>query len=406
MINILNNKKFNFNLIFSYAQFAIASVFPVIVMILASRIFSVEVWGEVLLFQSSSFFFSLLILFGTEIYGLREISKVFSQKKEISKIINEVFYLRIINFLIFFLLLLILFFNFQIPANHLLIIALWTFSLIISPLWIYIALGKLDSFFFVELLIKSVTIIFIYLNISSNNDDKLLISFLIGANYFINIINIINIRKYISFSKLNFVTIKKIYKKTIPFFIIQFCANIFTSFPILIVGYILGPAQAAIFGNGERLFRIFRSLYSPINRVVLKFSSSEKIHIGQQKKGFLFAGIIGIFMFFLGFIFVIFFVENILGEKYIDSINVALILMFALPFIFISNQILHSYIYPSNNESFFMKTLLWLTPFNLIFIFSLSYFLQSNGTALSMVIAEIALFIIFLFFIRTNFKNI
>ena len=117
------------------------------------------------------------------------------------------------------------------------------------------------------------------------------------------------------------------------------------------------------------------------------------------------AAIIGIVMFFVGSLFVFFFIENFLGPKYKDSINVSLILLAAIPFIFTTNQILHSYIYPSNNELFFMKTLLWLTPLNIISLFSLSYFMGSHGTALSMIIAESALFIVFFSFIKTKFRN-
>ena len=150
---------------------------------------------------------------------------------------------------------------------------------------------------------------------------------------------------------------------------------------------------------------MFRSLYSPINRIVLKFSSSQKIDNNIKMKEFMFAGFLGILVFFLGAIFISFFVEIILGEKYIDSISIALILISAIPFIFAGNQILHSYIYPSNNELFFMKTLLWLTPLNIISLFSLSYFIGSHGTALSMFVAELALFIAFFSFIKTKFRN-
>ena len=228
---------------------------------------------------------------------------------------------------------------------------------------------------------------------------------LIGVHYFISIASLINIRKNICFNNNPISFLKETYIETTPFFLIQFCANIFTTFPILIVGYTLGSTQAAIFGNAERMFRMFRSLYSPINRIVLKFSSSQEIDNKVKLKEFLFAGFFGILVFLLGAIFISFFVETILGEKYIDSISIALILISVIPFIFAGNQILHSYIYPSNNELFFMKTLLWLTPLNIISLFSLSYFIGLHGTALSMFIAELALFIIFFAFIKTKFRN-
>ena len=402
---MIDNKKFNFNLIFSYAQFFVTSIFPILVMIYASRALSVSAWGEVLLFQSFSLFSSILIIFGTEVYGLREISKSISDQNKVSKIINQVFALRIINFFVFFSISFLFVSIVKIPIHSFLIILLWTFPLVISPLWIFIALGKLNSFFYIELFIKSIAILLIYLNVLGDKDSDILILVLISLNYFISFASLINIRKNICFSSVQISSLKEIYNETTPFFLIQFCANIFTSFPILIIGYTMGSAQAAIFGNAERLFRMFRSLYSPINRIVLKFSSSEKIDNTVKMKEFIFAGSIGILILFLGAIFISFFVEIILGKKYIDSISIALILISAIPFIFAGNQILHSYIYPSRNELFFMKTLLWLTPFNIISLFSLSYFMGLHGTALSMVIAELALFIVFFSFIKTKFRN-
>jgi len=374
-------------------------------MIHASNVLSVSVWGEILLLQSFSLFSSILIVFGTEVYGLREISKSISDESKISKIINQVFFLRIVNFFIFFSIFFLLVPLLNIPIDLFLIILIWAFSLIISPLWIYTALGKLNSFFYIELFIKTIAIVIIYLNVLGDTDNDLLVLILIGVNYFISISSLINIRKNICLDNHPIGSLKEIYTETTPFFLIQFCANIFTSFPILIVGYTLGSAQAAIFGNAERLFRMFRSLYSPINRIVLKFSSSQKIDNNIKMKEFMFAGFLGILVFFLGAIFISFFVEIILGEKYIDSISIALILISAIPFIFAGNQILHSYIYPSNNELFFMKTLLWLTPLNIISLFSLSYFIGSHGTALSMFVAELALFIAFFSFIKTKFRN-
>jgi len=374
-------------------------------MIHASNVLSVSVWGEILLLQSFSLFSSILIVFGTEVYGLREISKSISDESKISKIINQVFFLRIVNFFIFFSIFFLLVPLLNIPVDLFLIILIWAFSLIISPLWIYTALGKLNSFFYIELFIKTIAIVIIYLNVLGDTDNDLLVLILIGVNYFISISSLINIRKNICLDNHPIGSLKEIYTETTPFFLIQFCANIFTSFPILIVGYTLGSAQAAIFGNAERLFRMFRSLYSPINRIVLKFSSYQKIDNNIKMKEFMFAGFLGILVFFLGAIFISFFVEIILGEKYIDSISIALILISAIPFIFAGNQILHSYIYPSNNELFFMKTLLWLTPLNIISLFSLSYFIGSHGTALSMFVAELALFIAFFSFIKTKFRN-
>ncbi len=402
---MINNRKFNFNLIFSYAQFFVTSVFPIFVMIHASNVLTVSVWGEVLLLQSFSLFSSILISFGTEVYGLREISKSLSDESKISKIIKQVFLLRIVNFFIFFSISFLLVSFLNIPIYLFLIILIWTFPLIISPLWIYTALGKLNSFFYIELFVKTIAILFIYFNVLGDTDNDFLVLILIGVHYFISITSLINIRKNICFNSNPISSLKKMYTETTPFFLIQFCANIFTTFPILIVGYTLGSAQAAIFGNAERLFRMFRSLYSPINRIVLKFSSSQKIDYKVKMREFIFAGFFGILVFLLGAIFISFFVEIILGEKYIDSISIALILVSAIPFIFAGNQILHSYIYPSNNELFFMKTLLWLTPLNIIFLFGLSYFIGSYGTALSMFIAELALFIIFFSFVKTKFRS-
>lgn len=402
---MIDNKKFNFNLIFSYAQFFVTSIFPIFVMIHASNVLSVSVWGEILLLQSFSLFSSILIVFGTEVYGLREISKAISNESKISKIINQVFFLRLINFFIFFSISFLIVSIIKIPIYLFLIILVWTFPLIISPLWIYTALGKLNSFFYIELFIKTIAILIIYLNVLGDTDNDLLILTLIGVHYFISIASLINIRKNICFNNNPISFLKETYIETTPFFLIQFCANIFTTFPILIVGYTLGSTQAAIFGNAERLFRMFRSLYSPINRIVLKFSSSQEIDNKVKLKEFLFAGFFGILVFLLGAIFISFFIEKILGEKYIDSISIALILISVIPFIFAGNQILHSYIYPSNNELFFMKTLLWLTPLNIISLFSLSYFIGLHGTALSMFIAELALFIIFFSFIKTKFRN-
>tara|TARA_B100001175_G_C19511962_1_gene644454 strand:- start:2084 stop:3238 length:1155 start_codon:yes stop_codon:yes gene_type:complete len=383
----------------------VSGIFPILVMIHASKALSLSAWGEILLFQSLSLFSCIIIFFGTDVYGLREISKFSSNSKKITEIINQVYHIRIINFLFYLLITSLLSLLNNVSLNSILITASWTLALVISPLWIYIGLGKLKLFFFTELLTKTIIIITIYLNVLSDIQSNFLIFLLIITNYFINSLTLFFLKKNISFSVFGLNEIKRIYKKTTPFFLIQFCANVFTTFPILIVGLTSGAAQAAIFGNAERLFRIFRSLYSPLNRIVLQHSVSRKIDKNEKKKEFILAAIIGVVVFLVGSLFVFFFIEIFLGPNYKDSINVSLILLASIPFVFTANQILHSYIYPSNNELFFMKTLLWLTPFNIISLFSLSYFMGSHGTAISMIMAESALFIVFFSFIKIKFRN-
>ena len=203
------------------------SVFPILVMIHASNVLSVSVWGEILLLQSFSLFSSILIVFGTEVYGLREISKSISDESKISKIINQVFFLRIVNFFIFFSIFFLLVPLLNIPIDLFLIILIWAFSLIISPLWIYTALGKLNSFFYIELFIKTIAIVIIYLNVLGDTDNDLLVLILIGVNYFISISSLINIRKNICLDNHPIGSLKEIYTETTPFFLIQFCHCLF-----------------------------------------------------------------------------------------------------------------------------------------------------------------------------------
>ena len=164
-------------------------------MIHASKALSLSAWGEILLFQSLSLFSCIIIFFGTDVYGLREISKFSSNSKKITEIINQVYHIRIINFLFYLLITSLLSLLNNVSLNSILITASWTFALVISPLWIYIGLGKLKLFFLTELLTKTIIIITIYLNVSSDIQSNFLIFLLIITNYLVNSLSLFFLKK-------------------------------------------------------------------------------------------------------------------------------------------------------------------------------------------------------------------
>ena len=89
--------------------------------------------GELTLIQATAVILSLVIIFGTDSFGMRKIPRQNKNKKLIFNVIIQVYLVRLINFFIVSILLCFLIGKFDLLTIF--SILFWSFSIIISPLW-------------------------------------------------------------------------------------------------------------------------------------------------------------------------------------------------------------------------------------------------------------------------------
>ena len=63
------------NIFFSFIHYVLSGLYPLIIILFISTRLSVEVWGELTLIQATAVILSLVIIFGTDSFGMRKIPR-------------------------------------------------------------------------------------------------------------------------------------------------------------------------------------------------------------------------------------------------------------------------------------------------------------------------------------------
>ena len=151
------------------------ALFPIII-----RLIGIEAFGYFTLANSIAWVFAILINYGTNQSGIRDIAIHIADPGALGKIFYNILGIRILMF-IFFLVCIALLGNFQIKYYHFILFAVpIVFSEVFNPLFFFLGIQKLKAFNIANLLSKALTIVFVVLFIHSP-DDAVWVNFIIGV---------------------------------------------------------------------------------------------------------------------------------------------------------------------------------------------------------------------------------
>ncbi|WP_342580957.1 flippase [Ureibacillus sp. FSL W7-1570] len=306
---------------------------PFITLPYLARVLTIEGYGVYIFSQSFIQYFIILIDFGFDLSGTREISINRNNSKKLSEIFSSIlvikFILMIISFI--FLVILIIF----VPGIreywyvHLLMFLMVIGNLMFS-IFVYQGLEKMKIITTLNAGIKIFFTITIFIFIKDQNDLPL-VALLNSVGYLIvGVLSLIIITKNTSIkfkipSRENLINQLKYSSQ---FFWSRIAVSMYTTSNTFVIGLILGPVAAGFFGTADKLFRGVVSLYQPLNSVLYPYIAHSK-NISLYKKLFKISTISNIFIVLLVFLFSDFIINLIFGEGYGESAVLLKMFMFA-----------------------------------------------------------------------------
>ena len=308
-------------------------ILPFITLPYLARVLTIEGYGVYIFSLSFIQYFIIIVNFGFDLSGTREISINRNNSKKLSEIFSSILIIKFILMLISFiiLILLILF----VPTIkeywyvHLLMF-LMVFGNMLLSIFIYQGLEKMK---FITILNASIKIFFtlsIFIFVKDQN-DLALVALLNSIGYIIvGIISLIIITSVINI-KLKIPSKESIVsqlKNSAQFFWSRIAVSMYTTSNTFVIGLILGPVAAGFFGTADKLFRGVVSLYQPLNSVLYPYIAHSK-NISLYKKLFKISTISNIFIVLLVFLFSDFIINLIFGEGYGESAVLLKMFMFA-----------------------------------------------------------------------------
>lgn len=183
------------NLIFSFGNILVNTLYPLLVFPYIARVFSVSSIGTYNYYNIIFSYISLIAAFGMSLYASREIGKSKDTESLKNKVVSELLILSIFNMIVSILLIVIPFIFFTVESDRTIaiIFSLMIIANAISVEWYFVAIEKQKYIFFRNLCFKIISLFLIFFLVKRDS-DLLLYSFIVVLGLLLNgIINFINL---------------------------------------------------------------------------------------------------------------------------------------------------------------------------------------------------------------------
>ena len=381
-------------------------VFPLITFPYISRILLPAGTGKVSFATSLISYFTMFAQLGIPTYGIRACAKVRDDREELTRITQELLIINIIMSVISYIILAgaLLF----IPKLHeermLYVIVSSTILLTsIGIEWLYKALEQYTYITIRSIIFKFIALIAMFLLIHSQSDFVIYGGITIFAASASNILNFINIHKYIDLKPVGNYNFKRHFKPIGIFFAMSCTTTVYTNLDTVMLGFMKTDADVGYYNAAVKIKNILVSVVTSIGAVLLPRASYYLEHdmelefkrITQKALNFVFLVASPLMVYFI--IFAKEGISFLSGDAYQGAIIPMQIIMPTILFIGLSNILAIQMLVPLGKERVVLHATIAGALLDVIINTLLIPSYASAGAAIGTLVAEfIVLIFVFL----------
>lgn len=411
LLKIISNNKVLVKNFTSLSLLQLANyIFPVITLPYLVRVLGPEKYGVINFAAAFSAYFVIITDYGFNLSATQEISVNRNDKEKVSEIFSSVLTIKIILFFLssgIFFLIVNMFELFSNDAGLYSIMFIGVVGIVLFPLWVYQGVEKMKYILIINVAIRSVTIVSIFLLVKVENDYLLLAVIYTITQVMTGITGLFfAIRKfdlrYLFPSK---VQLLEQLKKGWNLFLSSIWINLYTTSNVFILGLFAPNSVVGYYSAADKVRIAFQGILSSMSQSVFPYvnkllAESYQKFISFNRKLLKISVMIGIIISSSLFLFAEPIVKIVLGNEYSPSVIVLRIIAWLPLIIFLSNVFGIQTMLPLNYQKKFSQILFLAALINLMISFSIvpSYF--EIGTAVSMLVTEIFVTLSFFIFIR------
>ncbi len=411
LLKIISNNKVLVKNFTSLSLLQLANyIFPVITLPYLVRVLGPEKYGVINFAAAFSAYFVIITDYGFNLSATQEISVNRNDKEKVSEIFSSVLTIKIILFFLssgIFFLIVNMFELFSNDAGLYSIMFIGVVGIVLFPLWVYQGVEKMKYILIINVAIRSVTVVSIFLLVKVENDYLLLAVIYTITQVMTGITGLFfAIRKfdlrYLFPSK---VQLLEQLKKGWNLFLSSIWINLYTTSNVFILGLFAPNSVVGYYSAADKVRIAFQGILSSMSQSVFPYvnkllAESYQKFISFNRKLLKISVMIGIIISSSLFLFAEPIVKIVLGNEYSPSVIVLRIIAWLPLIIFLSNVFGIQTMLPLNYQKKFSQILFLAALINLMISFSIvpSYF--EIGTAVSMLVTEIFVTLSFYIFIR------
>lgn len=277
----INNKKIieNFSFLSLFQLFTLVS--PLITYPYLIKVVGLELYGTVVFAQTVISYLSLVINFGYNTSGPKEVSVLKEQQHLLSEFVSSVFIVKaglwLITLIVFVAV--ISFFDY---FTQYYLLYLFTFFITIGdvlfPIWFFQGIEKMKYITYINIGVKFIFIVCVFIFIKEKGDYILVpVINAIGA-LVSGIISVYLVfkRENVTFIKVKYASIKKSFIESFVLFISSLSVSIYLSLNKLIVGAFLGMREVAIYDLAEKVVSMIKTPIIMLSQAIFPKIAREK----------------------------------------------------------------------------------------------------------------------------------
>ncbi|MFQ7289518.1 MAG: oligosaccharide flippase family protein [Lacrimispora saccharolytica] len=284
MANKVKSVKFNF--IMNSILMASSMIFPIITYPYVSRILQPEGIGTVSFANSVITYFSMFAQLGVPTYGIRACAKVRDDKEKLSRTVQEIMLINLVTCLIvYFAFGISLYLVPQFRQEKLLYVIMGSLILFntIGVEWLYKGLEQYSYITVRSIIFKFIALIAMFLLIREKEDYIIYGGITIFAAAGSNVLNFINLRKYIFLRPVGAYDFRQHIKPISIFFAMSIATTVYTNMDNVMLGFIRGTTENGYYDAAVKIKNILVSFVTSLGTVLLP-RVSYYIEIGEKKE--------------------------------------------------------------------------------------------------------------------------
>lgn len=404
--------KLNFvmNVILSMTSF----IFPLITFPYVSRILLPIGTGKVSFATSLISYFSMFAQLGIPVYGIRACAKVRDDREKLTRIVQELLIINLVMDVISYALLILTLIFVPRLYDDRTLYAIVSLTIVLTSIgmeWLYKALEQYTYITIRSIVFKFVALVVMFLLIHTQKDYVIYGGITILAASASNVMNFINVHRYIDFKPAGKYNFRQHFKPVVTFFAMSCASTIYLHMDTVMLGFMSTEADVGYYDAAVKIRKVLLSIVTSLGAVLLPRASYYVEHGLMDefrkitRKAFSFVFIIACPMTIYFMIYAKESVFLLSGEAYEGAILPMQIIMPTLFLVGISNITGMQILVPMGKENLVLYSEIAGAVVDVIINVILIPKFASVGVAIGTLVAEVIVLIVQVCGLRNEVKD-
>ena len=408
-------KSIKINAVFSMIQAISSVVFPLITFPYISRIFGVEQLGKYNYAKNFVEIFATIAMLGIPTYGQREGAKVRDDRKELSKLMSELFSLSLLANVVAMFALYLAVFVVDTFHSYALLIVIFSITIPMTTIgmsWLFVVFEDYNFTTVLSIIFNFLSIVAMLLLVHRKTDIYMYALITVIASSGANIIKFVYSKKYCDI-KLTFrINFRKHMKPILLMFSAYISVMIYNKTDTVLLGVMGSDYNVGLYSVSTKVYNLVKSCLFALSNVLQTRAVLLAVEGNRKKSDEFLSRSFNMMMTFVipcmvGMTFmhrdIILFIA---GKDYLEAGTSMIILSCSLFFALFSTMHSSTILIPYGREKITLDGAIIGAVVNLLLNFIFIPIWKENGAALTTLIAEVTVFLIYLRITRQYYTHL